>query len=309
MGVQIDPDAVRDNGSNISVFGRVASAMQIFCTIGVALGSSGSYPADGASTITFDAALKANATSQCDMDLTGVTDGTTIGFTVTTPSSTTNFDRKIVIDLTNIGSGTQEFYFKADASDINIATTESNSNGISRTVVFYDLTTKVIRAEYVSGPNTADLDDLVADSTYYYSEFYRLFYDETNDNGYMMHIGGQDSNTGPGITLAYTAFVLAGKPNTTGGTFSLSMDGQYLDAGNEVKACVNKDTGDLTTDGARCGDSATGRDGYDVTSEIGTLLSGYDTFYGNTKFTTIGETTTLNFTDATNLATAAISTL
>ena len=60
-----------------------------------------------------------------------------------------------------------------------MATVEVNSNGVHRTIVNYDVTNKVLKLEYISGPNAAlsSNDHLAA---------YRLYIDENSDEGYMM---------------------------------------------------------------------------------------------------------------------------
>lgn len=287
MGIQLDADAVRANGSLISMFGRLNSALSIFCALGVTLGSdqvdSDGYPIDGSPTLTFTSSITATITSDCDMSDANDLVGLEIALVVTTPSSTTTYAKKVVMTFpAEMGGGSQTYYIKSDSTAINIATTEVNENGVHRTIVAYDVASEVLKLEYVSAPDGAIISDE-------HVAAYRLYSDEANDVGYMMAL--EHTEGSPDDIITYT---LGGKPATTNAQFSLSMMSNGLAGTDPYEACVNSSNGDIATDGARCTASSTTVAGYDISTA--TAVNNFVSTYVNTNYDDVNESTALTFT-------------
>lgn len=297
MGYQLDPSAVRENGSAINVFGRFDSAMRIGCAVMnlVTVDSSTGYPTDGSHTITFTSTSQEIMTSKCGFDsdeVSGMT-GLSISLTVTTPSDTTYYDKKIVFTLpTEMSGGTQNFYMRVNSSAINILTSETNSNGINRTIVALDRTNDVLRVEYFSGGSTTSGG----------FNFYRLYYDATNDQGRLF---GYESDASDSGGIRYT---LSGKPST-GAEAALSMDLKGWGSGGSwdknYKACVTMSTGAIATDDSlSCAGSVTGTDIDDAS--LATVYNNAFTNRANTGWIdNADETTSLTYNATTIFSAAA----
>tara|TARA_B100000749_G_scaffold280259_1_gene275707 strand:+ start:64702 stop:65883 length:1182 start_codon:yes stop_codon:yes gene_type:complete len=300
MGIQLDPDAVRANDSKISMFGRLESALNIFCALGVAvddLDASG-YPSVGTQTFTVTSAIATSMVNDCD--IAEAADLVDSEFTVVTAATTddTYFDVKITLTLpAALGGSNQDYYVRSDSSEINVATIEDNDNGLHRTLAFLDLTNEVLRLEYMSGPSDGTT---IADSEHI--SLYRLYYDEANDEGMMMALEFTENSGGD----EDTRYVLAGKPDTAGATYSLSMISTSLtDTSSVHEACITASTGDIATDGSRCVASSTALNGVDVSAAtaISSFLSGYD----STNYDEVAEGNGLTFTTS-NFGTEAFTT-
>ncbi len=309
MGNEIDADSRRDNGSDISVVGRVQGAMRIMCAMGVALGNSSGYPENTGSegeSFEFTPALKAGMESQCDFaDVNDLEDGTKMNIVIEDAETSTNYDKKATIDLSELNGGTQIYYFRASSSVVNVATAENyNHEGTdytSRTVVFYDVTNDILKGEYVSGPQSGTSDYQGPSGEEPHMSFYRLYYDEGEDNGYILSARGQDQNDGPGTTFHQTMFVLAGKPNTTGGLFSLSLISNYLPTTSLYEGCVNASDGSMNQDGARCSDTSQSLSGGSVS---GSFLEDFLDDYQGANYSTVSADTALEFSNETDVLTA-----
>lgn len=292
MGVQLNKNAARpSNGSKISMFGRLEDGLGVFCAVGVGVGASDSYPANGTYTITLSGDTKSKIESQCNLSIEGQMVGSTVTLLVEDASNTTTYDKKVTITLP--GPSSQIFYVRSNSSEINVATSEVNNNGLHRTVVAYDVSNKVMKLEYISGPDAAlsNSDHVAA---------YRLYYDETNDIGWMMAMeftenGGSDDET---------KYVMAGKPNTTGSTFALSfMSTNFSSSATDARqACINSSNGNISSDNTlSC--TMTGVDVDATNTGVEQVISGWN----NTNYNSVSVTTTLNFTSG-NFATQAFST-
>lgn len=290
MGYQLDPAAVRENGSSINIFGRFNSAVSVSCALMnlATVDSATGYPVDGAQTITFTAAAQTLMTSKCGFAAADVEDlnGVQISLTVTTPADTTVYDKKIVFELAaEMGGGDQVFYLRFNDSAINILSAETNENGDSRTIVALDKTTGVLKVEYFSG-------GLLSDGF----NFYRLFYNEDTDEGRMFGYEGDAADSGG---IRYT---LSGKPSS-GGEAALSMDlkgwGSGADWDKNYSACVTMADGTIATDNVlTCAGSVTGVD----IDDAGLATVYNDAFTNRTDtgwYADIGDTTTLSFDETT----------
>ncbi|MBT4793417.1 MAG: hypothetical protein HON90_17730 [Halobacteriovoraceae bacterium] len=302
MGQQINEKAVRENGSDISVFGRMNSTLGVFCAIGVILGTdvdANGYPSDGSKSVTFAASHITTIKSECNFDASSAS-GMTMNFTVSTPTNTTVFDKKVVLNPP--GGGIQTVYFRNSTSEINVTSVETytkeSKNWVSRTVVDYDKSTKIIRAEYISGQaGTLANGDRVQVS--------RILYDEPNDEGYLMYMAYEKDTTD------YSReYVLTGKPQTASSEFALSFyDDQALNDTDERQLCVNSDTGDMAsgaTDGVFCS-AVSGKSIAGISISSASVFTSLKSGYDGANYNTISETTALSFTAA-NFVTTAFST-
>ena len=294
MGIQLDDSALNNNNSSVNVFGRLKNALGIFCAVGVGAGMSGvdvdtsGYPEDGAHTIIFTTGIKAQMTSQCGMDVSDIPTGDQLIITVAASSG--SFDKSFSFDMFN-----QTYLVRSTDSEVNIATGELHDNGISvsRSVVFWNKTTNVMRVEYVSDPGTG----FTPGNSGYYG--YRLYYDETNDEAQIFTYEGPDNDY-----ASATRYILAGKPSTGDG-LSLSFRQGNVNTGDMLEACVDPNTGDILTDGSRCTASSTRLAGASV-DDNGAIEAMIDNFWstiGTLPWATVTGSTTLPWTTMSNMLT------
>ena len=161
MGVMIDESAVRDNGSAISIFGRIKNALMIGCAVmNVIADGSGSYPADGTHALTLDATTKAKIVANCDVGEHDLDSAPTGAIVVTVSSPASGVYAKKFSFLMTDRSNTQDFYLTySSGSSLRIGTAEANTNGASRTLVSYDFGTRLGLAEYVSAKPGGAMSD------------------------------------------------------------------------------------------------------------------------------------------------------
>lgn len=236
MGHEFEPDAVRCNGSSINVFGRVKQATMVLCAVlqTQSAASSADLPASGVTTLTFDAATIGTMVSVCGLPaadasmLTGVT-GT---LTISTPSDTSTFDRKIEISIAG-GEIQNDVYLKYDASgSAAVATNENNDNGTTRTIMKYNASTQVLQGEYVS--RSAG----VAPQPVY---VHRVFMDNVNNSARIYSRIDDGTNT-----IEYN---VSGHPTVSSAVaFAVGVTGYGFGAPISGEACVNPETGSITTD-------------------------------------------------------------
>lgn len=303
----LNPLAVNTNSSAVNMFGRMRSAIEIFCALGQILPASSfgadGYPTNATHTVALTSTLASSAKTTCNIDLTSFV-GKNIVVVVTDPVDTTHYDKKLMIDLSDIdpGSSPQPFYFRKTASAVNVAMSESNSQGQSRTVVHVDLTNDKTRAEYISdGAVTPSAMVCGTDNYWIYS--YRLYYDGVNDEGHLLSSQSQCNNTNN--VHSSERFVMAAKPKTTGGSYSLSMIHFLVGDAGVREACIKND-GASMTDGARCVASSTALNGAIVTDADAILLTLIVTNSGTNPQTwhaSFGDTTAPGFTNATDMLT------
>lgn len=291
MSYQFDPDAVRENGSSINIFGRFKNAKQIACALMNLLPvDANGYPNDGSATVTFTTSSASLLETKCGFPPgEAPTAGLQISLTVTTPSDTTVYDKKITMALpADMGGADQVFYLRTNSTAINLLTTEYNATDgqISRTIVAYDVATTTLRVEYLAANGTTTNDGF---------NFYRVFYDTTNDTGSMFGYEADGADSG-GIRYA-----LSTKP-ATGVEAALSMDlkgwgsGKNWDA--DYKACITKSTGDIGTDNTLTCSDATGTD-IDDSSLASVYADAFSNRASTGWVTAITDTTTLSFTAST----------
>lgn len=286
MGVQLSEDAKRTNGSSISMFGRLKDGLDIFCAIGVGIGSidGGSYPENDTYSITLSGDTKSGIESQCGMEIDSEMEGATVSFLVEDTSDTTYYDKKITITLP--GPSSQIYYIRSNDTSVNVATSEVNDNGMHRTVVAYDVASKVMKLEYISGPDAAL-------SNGEHVSAYRLFFDETNDQGYMLTLEHNEDTTDQ-----VTKYILAGKPQADSAEFSLSFFSDAIHASNIYEACVSAQDGSITgTDGTYCSDSSNSLAGISLASS--NVWDSFITNWDNSVYNSVSESTTISFTSST----------
>ncbi|MDH5446147.1 MAG: hypothetical protein OEY52_11370 [Gammaproteobacteria bacterium] len=263
----LNPAALNPSKAAINIFGRMRSAINIPCALGTGLPASsfsGRYLTNGSHTLTLTAAIITSVKSTCGLDMTGM-DGKAITITVTDASTTTHYDKKYAIDITAIDANQSiiNFFIKDDASNVNLGFSDKSAQGQYRTMVHHNKTTDITRASYISDGLTTKT--CATDKYYVYS--YRLYYDGSKDQGTVLSSHSQCNS----VNAAQSErFILAGKPNTTSASFSLSMIHGSIDT-SKREACIKND-GTSISDGARCTASSTAVAGADVSAGASTLL-------------------------------------
>ena len=304
LGFMSDPDAVRDNGSSINIFGRLKKAMETGCAVTTLVSSQngGTLPTSGTFTVKFTDAVKTTLSTYCNM--TDVPDAGTEATVVITPTTdTTNYDMKIAV---TVGGQNFETYLRNNDSEVNVAEGEDNGTNNSRTWVKYNRTTGVIRAEYVSYSSNSGGA----------GEFHRLYFDSANTVGAM--VGASfDFNGSPNRYV----FAIKGKPEVAGAQTAVSIgvvgfgltgvdSGASTSALNHYKGCIDADSGSVVTnDTVSCSGGVTGAD---TSAGLGTLFTTFLTSLngngdGLIHSSVYGETKSLDFTSATDIFSTAIA--
>lgn len=268
FGAQLDSDALtREHPSgpgsgdkhSFNALGRMKSAMGILCAIGVGMERDGTatdangYPTANI-TFTFTQAFLDSLVERCGFQASAVSGMLGMTLDAEVQSVSGEYDIKIHFEAFN-----QDYYYRSNANEINILTAEraDPTGPTMRTIVAYDLGTRVIRVDYASVKGNAVSAGL---------EGHRLYYDATNDDGVIFSIIG----AGDEIDESKDMFSIAGKPDT-GTQFSISGKFRDYQSHEKFEACVNSD-GTMGTDGARCSASSTTVVGVDVV-EIGAAFS------------------------------------
>lgn len=296
MLVQLNPNAVQaDNGSSVNMFGRLKQTLGVFCAIGVAAGMSGvavdasGYPENGTHAVTLTAAILSQLSTQCNMDVQGVSPGEQLALVVASASGL--YDKSLGLDGMQ-----QTVLVKSDANVINIASGEVHDDGhsVSRAVVQWNKVSKVLLAQYNSDPGTGH-----SGSGGLYA--YRLYYDEAGDVSQLL------TYEGPANSLANaTRYSMVGKPDV-GTAVSLSFQHPGINSGTSVDACVNASTGDLVPDGSRCSATSTTLVGHDIsTGATASMFSSFQAANGNSSWATVTNSTTISW-NSTSMWTATIA--
>ncbi len=298
MGQQLDKNARRDNGSGVSMFARLHDSLQIFCALGIALGTEDDaidpetkYPNNGVYDVEFTSLLIAGMEKACKMEASSM-EGSDVKITVANSSG--SYDKSITFEVVG-GSSTQTYLMRFNGTSTNIATAELNDFGVSRTVIAYDAASKTVRLEYISGP----AGDVVGADTHVSA--YRMLYDAANKKGHMLSL---DLNGPEPMTTTRTIYFLSTRPKTTDQKISLSMVSQYLDnPGETFGACVNADDGEIATDGLTCTATDSSLVGVEVDKDFADT---FETEYDGANYDSVSPATTISFT-ADNIQEVAFS--
>jgi hypothetical protein len=294
MGHQLDPAVLNYDGGAMNVFGRLNQALAIFCALGVGSEAAGQtidengYLGTGTFSLTFTSSVKTKMNTTCGVDVSGVPDNASM--TVTSTAVSGDYDRQYTFSLFQ-----QTYLVKNSGGIVNIASGENQQSGaVSRTIVNWNQNTGKTLVEYVSNPGTA-----TAGTTGLYA--YRMYYDETNDDGQILTYEGSDDG------IYATRYILAGKPQT-GDAFSLSIKTTQIATSALLEACVSSTTGDIVAsgDGARCSASSTRTVGADVSS-LDTLFTNFLGQKTQTAWGTVSSTTALAWSSKANMLTTPIS--
>tara|TARA_Y100001970_G_scaffold189672_1_gene230578 strand:+ start:13341 stop:14597 length:1257 start_codon:yes stop_codon:yes gene_type:complete len=255
FGKQFNSELARPNGSAINAFGRIKSALGIFCAVGSLLETDADgYPSNGDHPITFTLAVLQDLEDDdgCDVSFEKNEAGDyemqdqTITLNVTNATDTTVYDKKLTVDM---GAKEMTFYMRYNDNVINIVSTEKNLSGDNagheyRTVVQHDIAGDLLRAEYISAPGTSDND---------YLYFYRL------------HMTSAEARVlafkGTSVTTENITYSAAGtiEDSTTTSALSVSISSEknatvggssYVD----LNACIDRMDGSIDADDAlACG--------------------------------------------------------
>ena len=257
LGKQFNSELTRPNGSAINAFGRIKSALGIFCAVGSLLETDADgYPSNGDHPITFTLAVLEDLEDDdgCDISFEkNESDEYTmldqvITLNVTNTTDTTVYDKKLTVDMGT--GGDMIFYMRYNESEINIVSAERNGSGDNedheyRTIIQHDLDGDLLRAEYISAPAASS-------NTYVY--FYRVYM--TSDEAYIIAFKGAESGSD---NLMYAgAGTIEDSSTTSAISFTVSEE-QNGGAGGDfedLNACIDRTTGDIDTDNSlSCGTS------------------------------------------------------
>ena len=225
-----------------------------------------SYPNNGTYSLTIAAADLPTIQSKCDIDVSNAA-GSAISITVSTPTSTSLYDKKVTMVMPGgAPTDTQTYYYKNTDAVTNVAFAEVKTEHVSRSLATLDKAAKVVKFEYISGP--AQSAPIFSGDVHIVA--HRLFYDEINDKGAML-IGERDVLLPPGVS-GHTRYIMAGKPNASGAKFSLFMNSTKFLGDIQRLACVNAMTGIIDTDNASCADSANSLEGFTSTLPVSPVI-------------------------------------
>jgi hypothetical protein len=305
MGIQLLPSTVYNTDSSLPVnfFGRVNSALGALCATGVGAGlmnvrmNADFNLQNGNHTIVFTEAIKARITTQCGLNLSSISNGTSSVITVA--DSSDNFSKVYSLSYTASDdddlSQTQTFYVKSTATEVNIAISQEYGDlSVARTLIFWNKTTRVLRIEYVADPG----DSFTPGQSRLYA--YRMYYDETLDQAQIFAYDGPDNNASAAIR-----YILAGKPST-GDAFSLSFKQGDVESGSKLEACVNSSTGSMITDGARCIAGSNRLNGAAIDGTADTVITNFYSDRGDSTWSNLLPTTGLSWSNMTDMLSTTI---
>lgn len=242
MGTQFEATQKRCNGSAINIFGRLDNAAGIVCIMMNKLTGTTSASMSGSADLVFtmDAAQKAFLSAKCPMmaeDLNneaGVPTGTVVTLSFAAPAVTTTYDLKVTIQPFN-----NVVFLKYGGDVINFAKNEDNLNGNQRTIVSYDLITKVLRAEYISKSKGSQFPMYI----------HRLYKDETAQQARIMSAihSGYSSISNPTATNKET-YTVSGYPGSNEIAFAIDLTAMGPLADGMHEACVDGSNGNITND-------------------------------------------------------------
>ncbi len=240
LGQQLDPNFKNANGSSTTLFGRMANAMGIPCTLGFVFTSTdadGTPSVSTGETITFpsstsDTIFLPVTSGGCGMDVSMA--GVAISYVVVTAVSGSSLYTK-KITLTVPGGNPITMYIGLDltAGSLNFMSVEDQANAsgrdaVDRTMVsatgMSSAATTVLKFEYASigfngsrnsSPNCWDGSQWNCDF-----EFHRMFIDGPNDVAYVISNTGSPGDTTGVVTQNtavhapsfYVQFTGTGKP-------------------------------------------------------------------------------------------------
>jgi hypothetical protein len=161
MAIQLDPNAVRENSSQITIFGHLKSALMVFCAFGETLSSSdytGNNIKVGDYKIVLTAANAPVLKSRCGLDLPP-NQNMTISLTVTANSNSTVYDRTINLCEDESGACATpkiKYMYKITPTLTNIAVLETSeevqgTQFWSRTLVKMSKAAQTTTVEFISG--------------------------------------------------------------------------------------------------------------------------------------------------------------
>ncbi|MCB9094367.1 MAG: hypothetical protein H6621_04780 [Halobacteriovoraceae bacterium] len=285
---EFNPNFTNSNGAKVTFVGRISNALDVFCFLGGANGEvdSTNLPSVGTQTVTITPAIA----SDCGDD--SITSDMEVTITSTATTDTTLYDRLLSIELPGSEACPFKFYARINDSFVNVATAEDqNCDGrdqASQSVFSYDIANGKSRFFYISQAFSNFPGGF---------EVYRGYLDENADKAYVFGYYGGDQD-GTSANLAGIAFTAVGKP-TAGGTvaFSVKTIGNTI-ADDTYQACINPDTMDVDTDNSL----ACTVTGTDVDTPFTNVAQGlYDGNSSRSDIYTISETTSVGFTDETDM--------
>jgi hypothetical protein len=322
LGFLADANAVRANGSSISVFGRIKTALGTPCAMMIVLGqkNAGALPTSGAYSVTLASNHVSLIQQACGFDASNAV-GMTLNLTFVPTSDTTNYDTKVVMSASNMGTITQ--YMRVNDSVVNVAVAEHHEyesggdpfTSVSRTMVSLNRVTGVLRAEYLSfgykDDGTPGGDG---------GEWHRLYVDEANHDGVMINGSLGDFKRllavkgKPDVENSQAAYAighLGGMPLS--GIVAAASSSSTLYA---FQGCAQKSDGAYVKDGYTDCDGVTGVDisaGGGLIAQMNALntkIMGYDpaapaSLVPFDDATVFGETHTVPFTNSTDIYSSA----
>jgi hypothetical protein len=191
-------------------------------------------------SVTFTSAVKSDLATKCPSMASSLNNESEIATDSTAtlqfdaPAVTTTYDLKITIQPFN-----SVVFVKYGGTEINFAVNEDNTNGNHRTLVSYDTSTKILRAEYASKSKGSSFPLYI----------HRLYKDETNSLARIVSSiqTGFSANTDTSAGNIET-YVISGYPSSPTIGFSISLTSMGTLADGSHDACVNGDTGAITND-------------------------------------------------------------
>lgn len=292
----MNPETVRANGSEATVFGRMQGAFQMLCAIGKL--TSGA-PTVGEQTIDFTSPSSLAKLAECEISAPVDENDQALPsmpYSVAAAADTTYYD--YMLTFSALG---QKVFYRVNDSVVNILSVEEyqrdGATYVSRVVASMDRANGNVRSSYFQVSYDSTSGDVKAGGNF---NFYRVFVDGTTKKGTLMQSYGSFHGTTPtNFGLASNVVVLSVGTDGVGTSAFIGLTTQPVESGiSDIKGCATLATGTISTNADTSCGSVTGI----AAGSFETLIS---TAVTKSKSAVLAKSTATNFVSFTNASDVA----